>query len=48
MQSIITGLGIVVAAWALSAGFGVGVGKIYKNYNSSHVAVEQQENTNEH
>lgn len=45
MQSFITGVGIVVVAWALSAGFGVGVGKVYRDYNSPHVAVEQQENT---
>lgn len=45
MQSVITGIGMVIAAWALSAGFGVGVGKAYKNYNSPPIVVEQQENT---
>ena len=45
MQSVITGIGMVIVAWALSASFGVGVGKAYRDYNSPHVAVEQQENT---
>lgn len=44
MQSFITGMGMIITAWALSAGFGVGVGKVIKNYNSPHIAVEQQEN----